>query len=123
MKNLTWQNPGQYFVSQELKKKVKLKCCGIWVIKKPKRLREKDLITKKEKKMKSLLDRIIELGANSVSPEDFKETWGMSLEEHMERMKKLIDTLNKENRESRGTEEAKRTSLKAKKNKRQDRFS
>ena len=28
-KNLTWQNPGQYFVAQELKKKVKLKCCGI----------------------------------------------------------------------------------------------
>ena len=49
--------------------------------------------------MKSLLDKIIELGANSVSPEDFKETWGMSLEEHMERMKKLMDALNRENRE------------------------
>ena len=64
--------------------------------------------------MKSLLDRIIELGANSVSPEDFKETWGMSLEEHMERMKKLIDTLNKENRDSMEPEDAKRTSLKTK---------
>ena len=49
--------------------------------------------------MKSLLDKIIELGANSVSPEDFKETWGISLEEHMERMKKLMDALNRENRE------------------------
>jgi len=28
-KNLTWQNPEQYFVTQELKKEVKLKCCGI----------------------------------------------------------------------------------------------
>ena len=31
MKNLTWQNPGQYFVTQELKRKVKLKYCGIQV--------------------------------------------------------------------------------------------
>ena len=29
MKNLTWQNPEQLFVAQELIKKVKLKCCGI----------------------------------------------------------------------------------------------
>ena len=26
---LTWQNPGQLFVAQELIKKVELKCCGI----------------------------------------------------------------------------------------------
>lgn len=64
--------------------------------------------------MKSLLDRIIELGANSVSPEDFKETWGMSLEEHMDRMKKLMDALNKENRDSMEPEDAKRASLKTK---------
>ena len=32
MKNLTWQNPGQLFVAQELIKIVKLKCCGIKVI-------------------------------------------------------------------------------------------
>ena len=31
MKNLTWQNHGQYFVTQELKRKVKLKYCGIQV--------------------------------------------------------------------------------------------
>lgn len=68
--------------------------------------------------MKSLLDRIIELGANSVSPEDFKETWGMSLEEHMERMKKLMDALNNENRDSMEPEDAKRTSLKTKNKKR-----
>ena len=29
MKNLTWQNPGQLFVAQELINKVKSKCCGI----------------------------------------------------------------------------------------------
>ena len=29
MKNLTWQNPEQLFVAQELIKIVKLKCCGI----------------------------------------------------------------------------------------------
>jgi hypothetical protein len=37
VKNLTWQNPGQLFVAQELIKIVKLKCCGIkdpiiWII-------------------------------------------------------------------------------------------
>jgi len=31
VKNLTWQNPEQLFVAQELIKKFKLKCCGIWV--------------------------------------------------------------------------------------------
>jgi hypothetical protein len=29
VKFLTWQNPGQHFVAQELIKKVKLKYCGI----------------------------------------------------------------------------------------------
>ena len=29
MKILTWQNPGQLFVAQELINKVKLYCCGI----------------------------------------------------------------------------------------------
>ena len=33
MKNLTWQNPEQLFVAQELINKVKSKCCGIKVIK------------------------------------------------------------------------------------------
>ena len=28
MKNLTWQNPEQLFVAQELMNKVKSKCCG-----------------------------------------------------------------------------------------------
>jgi hypothetical protein len=32
VKNLTWQNPGQLFVAQELIKIVKLKCCGIKVL-------------------------------------------------------------------------------------------
>ncbi|EYA91717.1 phage Gp37Gp68 domain protein [Bacteroides fragilis str. S36L5] len=34
MKNLTWQNPEQLFVAQELINKVKSKCCGIKVIQK-----------------------------------------------------------------------------------------
>ena len=34
MKNLTWQNPEQLFVAQELINKVKSKCCGIKVIEK-----------------------------------------------------------------------------------------
>ena len=34
MKNLTWQNPEQLFVAQELINKVKSKCCGIKVDKK-----------------------------------------------------------------------------------------
>ena len=29
MKNLTWQNPEQLYVAQELINKVKSKCCGI----------------------------------------------------------------------------------------------
>lgn len=68
--------------------------------------------------MKSLLDKIIELGANSVSPEDFKETWGMSLEEHMERMKKLMDALNRENREMLASEGVYLKANKTKKKKR-----
>ncbi|MFT0282760.1 hypothetical protein ACMSFH_18375 [Bacteroides thetaiotaomicron] len=34
MKNLTWQNPEQLFVAQELINKVKSKCCGIKAYKK-----------------------------------------------------------------------------------------
>ena len=36
MKNLTWQNPEQLFVAQELINKVKSKCCGIKDIEKVK---------------------------------------------------------------------------------------
>ena len=35
MKNLTWQNPEQLFVAQELINKVKSKCCGIKVYQLP----------------------------------------------------------------------------------------
>ena len=35
MKNLTWQNPEQLFVAQELINKVKSKCCGIKVTVEP----------------------------------------------------------------------------------------
>ena len=41
MKNLTWQNPEQLFVAQELINKVKSKCCGI---KGYKRKKQKKLI-------------------------------------------------------------------------------
>ena len=37
MKNLTWQNPEQLFVAQELINKVKSKCCGIKVDKEGKK--------------------------------------------------------------------------------------
>jgi len=40
VKNLTWQNPGQLFVAQELIKIVKLKCCGI----KEKEINQKKLL-------------------------------------------------------------------------------
>ena len=43
MKNLTWQNPEQLFVAQELINKVKSKCCGIKVKFDAKVIREKDI--------------------------------------------------------------------------------
>lgn len=39
----------------------------------------------------SLLDKIIELRANSVTPEEFKETWGITKEEHRRAMSDFID--------------------------------
>ena len=42
----------------------------------------------------SYLDKVIEWGAQSVSPEDFEMTWGISLNEHMEKLKKLIEEQN-----------------------------
>jgi len=39
VKNLTWQNPEQLFVAQELIKIVKLKCCGIKVYRKQENLK------------------------------------------------------------------------------------
>ena len=44
MKNLTWQNPEQLFVAQELINKVKSKCCGI-----------KDYMPQQESRVKKLL--------------------------------------------------------------------
>ena len=43
MKNLTWQNPEQLFVAQELINKVKSKCCGIKAIYKCTYSRQKSL--------------------------------------------------------------------------------
>ena len=45
MKNLTWQNPEQLFVAQELINKVKSKCCGIKVSDKKLRFLAFDLDT------------------------------------------------------------------------------
>ena len=47
MKNLTWQNPEQLFVAQELINKVKSKCCGI-----------------KGEKETSVYERFFQAGAN-----------------------------------------------------------
>ena len=44
-------------------------------------------------KTKDLLDRIDEVRANSVTPEKFKETWGYSLEEHVDDMMDFIHEL------------------------------
>ena len=42
----------------------------------------------------SLLDRIIESSARVVSPEEFEKTCGITLQEHMEKLKKLIEEQN-----------------------------
>ena len=39
----------------------------------------------------SLLDKIIELRAKSVTPEEFKETWGITKEEYRQAMSEFID--------------------------------
>ena len=39
----------------------------------------------------SLLDKIIELRAKSVTPEEFKETWGITKEEYRQAMSDFID--------------------------------
>lgn len=44
-------------------------------------------------KTKDLLDRIDEVRANTVTPEKFKETWGYSLEEHVDDMMDFIHEL------------------------------
>ena len=59
MKNLTWQNPEQLFVAQELINKVKSKCCGIKDKKENHQIFSKDIFqnisTQKEKKGKNLI--------------------------------------------------------------------
>lgn len=44
-------------------------------------------------KLKNLLDKMDEVRANSVTPEKFKETWGYSLEDHVEDMMSFIHEL------------------------------
>lgn len=38
----------------------------------------------------NLLEMIDEVHANSVTPEQFKEVWGVSKEEHMQKMKEFV---------------------------------
>ena len=45
MKNLTWQNPEQLFVAQELINKVKSKCCGI---------KDNEIVSAKHEQAKSI---------------------------------------------------------------------
>lgn len=44
-------------------------------------------------KKKDLIERIIEVTANSVTPEEFKKTWGYSIDEHVEDMMDRIRKL------------------------------
>ena len=47
----------------------------------------------KNRTIGDLLDRIDEVRANSVTPEVFKETWGYSLKEHVDKMMEFIRKL------------------------------
>ena len=58
MKNLTWQNPEQLFVAQELINKVKSKCCGI---KEDYIIKEKVLKVFKEEKNKGGFKALLQL--------------------------------------------------------------
>ena len=67
MKNLTWQNPEQLFVAQELINKVKSKCCGIkdennvWI-------KSKDLLPNVDIVIKDSANKVIYHGAMPLSP-------------------------------------------------------
>lgn len=41
-----------------------------------------------------LLDRIDELHANSVTPEEFEKVWGISIEEHLRQMMEFVKEQN-----------------------------
>ena len=41
-----------------------------------------------------LLDRIDELHANSVTPEEFEKEWGISIEEHLRQMMEFVKEQN-----------------------------
>ena len=43
-------------------------------------------ITNGDKKRMSIIDRIDEIRAKSVSEEEFRKTWGYSLDEHVQKM-------------------------------------
>ena len=59
MKNLTWQNPEQLFVAQELINKVKSKCCGIKVAEQNLQIQKEN--TKKDKQIAEQNLQIAEL--------------------------------------------------------------
>lgn len=43
----------------------------------------------------NLLEKIDELRANSVTPEQFKRVWGMSIDEYLEKMRKFVEATKK----------------------------
>ena len=77
MKNLTWQNPEQLFVAQELINKVKSKCCGI-----------KDKIN--EHKL-SIVDALCELTSKEVEVKNFNAAHAMVKVAAFPHLKELKD--------------------------------
>ena len=59
MKNLTWQNPEQLFVAQELINKVKSKCCGIKVYLKYCKKTSREYIQEQLGKIKRLIKKVL----------------------------------------------------------------
>ena len=78
MKNLTWQNPEQLFVAQELINKVKSKCCGI---------KDKEAVTRKSVRML--------LSNEKKRIEQFKEQGLISQEEAEQMVNELGERHNK----------------------------
>jgi hypothetical protein len=52
--------------------------------------------------MKNVIDQMDSIKANSVSEKEFKNTWGISLDEHMERMMEHVHETDARVKEQRG---------------------
>ena len=84
MKNLTWQNPEQLFVAQELINKVKSKCCGIKVDKflafsNRKERFESDVLGTLVLKDATICDLCVEQNESSFFPNHEIKEYGYSL--------------------------------------------